>query len=344
MEWIKSTERECSLFSYLCNVYGYQKNYKKYIGRNWKYFLLLHKNGLNKSYREKREYQEILDLVKSIGVDKLSKILFDLEENYKKMAQYLEIDDLSKHTDIGLYNFFKRFVSDYQEHFTLFLLPKYFGLVYGESDLSKKKKKDLSRLRGMSYFEDVDNKFLPKLFKEIGKRKTADSHLLYQASPEELLVLLKSGRNKNKIWNERKKFSAVLLNKGKINIFTGRRAEKISNKCEVENLLTKDTIVSGRVAFSGVVKGKVVVAYKKKDLDKKHDIILVTPMTTIGFVPYLKNVKAIVTDEGGIACHASIISRELKIPCIIGTKIATKVFKDGDLVEVDAEKGIVKKL
>jgi len=49
-----------------------------------------------------------------------------------------------------------------------------------------------------------------------------------------------------------------------------------------------------------------------------------------------------VTDEGGITCHAAIISRELKKPCIIGTKIATKVLKDGDLVEVDADKGIVK--
>ncbi|TSC53383.1 MAG: pyruvate, water dikinase, partial [Parcubacteria group bacterium LiPW_39] len=54
--------------------------------------------------------------------------------------------------------------------------------------------------------------------------------------------------------------------------------------------------------------------------------------------------KAIITDQGGILCHAAIISREMEIPCIINTKIATKVLKDGDLVEVDAEKGIVKKI
>ena len=50
---------------------------------------------------------------------------------------------------------------------------------------------------------------------------------------------------------------------------------------------------------------------------------------------------AIVTNEGGLTCHAAIIARELKKPCVIGTKIATKVLKDGDLVEVDANKGIV---
>jgi pyruvate,water dikinase len=60
----------------------------------------------------------------------------------------------------------------------------------------------------------------------------------------------------------------------------------------------------------------------------------------------LKNEKAsaFITDEGGITCHAAIISREMRKPCIIGTKIASKVLKDNDLVEVDANKGIVKKI
>ncbi len=74
---------------------------------------------------------------------------------------------------------------------------------------------------------------------------------------------------------------------------------------------------------------------------KKGDI-LVCSMTIVEATPYLKRCKAIVTDEGGITCHAAVISRELKIPCIVGTKIATKVLKDGDLVKVDADKGIVK--
>ena len=58
----------------------------------------------------------------------------------------------------------------------------------------------------------------------------------------------------------------------------------------------------------------------------------------------MKKAAAIVTDEGGITSHAAIVSRELGIPCVIGTKFATKVFKDGDLIEVDADKGIVRKI
>lgn len=72
--------------------------------------------------------------------------------------------------------------------------------------------------------------------------------------------------------------------------------------------------------------------------------ILVTGMTRPEYVPLMKKAAAIVTDEGGITCHAAIVSRELKKPCIIGTKIATQVLNDGDLVEVDAERGVVRVL
>lgn len=70
--------------------------------------------------------------------------------------------------------------------------------------------------------------------------------------------------------------------------------------------------------------------------------VLVTCMTTPDFLSIMKKSAAFVTDEGGITCHAAIVARELKKPCIIGTKIATQVLHDGDEVEVDAEKGIVR--
>lgn len=65
-------------------------------------------------------------------------------------------------------------------------------------------------------------------------------------------------------------------------------------------------------------------------------------MTDPSFLPVMKQAIAFITDEGGVLCHAAITARELKKPCIIGTKIATKVLKDGDLVEVDANHGIIK--
>ena len=72
--------------------------------------------------------------------------------------------------------------------------------------------------------------------------------------------------------------------------------------------------------------------------------VLVSPMTKPEFLMAMKKASAIVTDEGGITCHAAIVSRELDKPCIIGTKTATKVFKDGDIVAIDASRGIIKKI
>ena len=82
-----------------------------------------------------------------------------------------------------------------------------------------------------------------------------------------------------------------------------------------------------------------------------HDIkrvqegdILVTNTTHPNYLPAMQKAAAFVTNEGGIISHAAIVARELKKPCIVGTKIATQLLKDGDMVEVDADKGMVKKL
>lgn len=64
-------------------------------------------------------------------------------------------------------------------------------------------------------------------------------------------------------------------------------------------------------------------------------------MTIPDFLPAMKKAAAFVTDEGGILCHAAIVARELGKPCIVGTKFATKVFKNGDFVNVDANTGVV---
>lgn len=87
------------------------------------------------------------------------------------------------------------------------------------------------------------------------------------------------------------------------------------------------------------------VVSSKRDFGKfVPHTVLVTSMTRPEFLPLMKQAAAVVTDEGGITCHAAIVSRELKIPCVIGTKVATQVLKDGDRVEVDADRGVVRKI
>lgn len=101
--------------------------------------------------------------------------------------------------------------------------------------------------------------------------------------------------------------------------------------------------IKGVSASSGTARGKVRIITSKKLLGElMKGEILVTEMTEPDYVVAIKKAGAIVTDEGGVTCHAAIVARELKKPCVIGTKIATKDMKDGDLVEVDADKGVVK--
>ena len=114
---------------------------------------------------------------------------------------------------------------------------------------------------------------------------------------------------------------------------------------EITKAEIKTNDLKGQTAFgTGKIKGEVVkvldIRKSSKNLKGK---ILVTTQTTPFFIPYLKGVKAIITDEGGITCHAAIISREMKIPCIVGTRQATKHLKNGDVVELDLLSGIIKK-
>lgn len=142
---------------------------------------------------------------------------------------------------------------------------------------------------------------------------------------------------------ERQRGFACLLEKGRVRIVSGRKLEPI-RKLFAEKKTTQSE-VKGVTASPGIVRGTVRVVQNLKDLPKvRRGDILVASMTTPDFVPAMERAAAFVTDEGGITRHAAIVSREMNKPCVIGTKVATKVFKDGDKVEVDATRGIVRKL
>jgi pyruvate,water dikinase len=108
-------------------------------------------------------------------------------------------------------------------------------------------------------------------------------------------------------------------------------------------VITKSKEIKGVSAMPGLVTGKARIVLSRADFGKieKGDV-LVTSMTRPEFTQVLSQISAIITNEGGVTSHAAIISRELGIPCVIGTHTATKILKDGDLVEVNANIGIIK--
>jgi len=101
-------------------------------------------------------------------------------------------------------------------------------------------------------------------------------------------------------------------------------------------------ILEGLGASPGVVKGKVKIILTPREANKMKDgEILVTVMTNPLYVTAIQRAKAIITDVGGMICHAAIVARELGIPCVVGTKKATKTLKDGLEVIVDGSEGKV---
>ncbi|OPY53564.1 MAG: Phosphoenolpyruvate synthase [Methanosaeta sp. PtaU1.Bin060] len=133
------------------------------------------------------------------------------------------------------------------------------------------------------------------------------------------------------------------VEKGKIYILQSRPITTISKaKAVSETAASGNILVSGLGASPGSATGIVKVISSGKDLDKiKQGDIMVTKMTMPDMVPGMRRAGAIVTDEGGMACHAAIVSRELGCPAVVGTKKATEFLKDGMEITVDGRRGMV---
>ncbi len=145
--------------------------------------------------------------------------------------------------------------------------------------------------------------------------------------------------------NDRISHNAIVLKNETITVYSGKAYERYARpyKKELEKIKSQK-VIHGETGYPGQVTGTVFVI---NDLDKiakfKQGHILVTGATAPQYVPAMKKAKAIITDEGGTLSHAAIMSREFKIPSVIGTTIATRALKTGQRVKIDADKGIIKK-
>jgi pyruvate,water dikinase len=108
------------------------------------------------------------------------------------------------------------------------------------------------------------------------------------------------------------------------------------------DFVEQDILVRGMGVSPGQGVGRVRIMLDIKEIsDFKKGDVLVTEMTTPDWVPAMKVASAVVTDLGGKTCHAAIVSRELGVPCVVGSENATKVLKGGQLVTVDGQRGLV---
>lgn len=216
----------------------------------------------------------------------------------------------------------------------------------------KKEKKVLSVAKRLAYLKDLKDDFRRQgvfygqsLFKEIARRmKIKLEDLSYILEGEVVGFLDKKHLVPQQIIKERRKGFAIFFTKNKRIVC--KSGNDVGPALADLGLVIPEEFkkeIKGIPASSGRAKGVVAIVRGVSELGKmKKGYVLVTVTTHPDYVPAMQKAVAIVTEEGGLTSHAAIVSRELGIPCIVGTKIATKVLNDGDRIEVDALKGIVK--
>ena len=191
------------------------------------------------------------------------------------------------------------------------------------------------------------------IFEEISNRTRIENKNLIMLDDKEILDILKnqgiiSREIKNVLENRKKGFAMIWIN-GNVQTVFGNESLQLQDEIAKAYKTSSDEeeksnskIISGSIANRGKVKGIARVLTKYQDIYRveKGDIIVAT-MTTPDYVSAMEKASGFITDEGGITCHAAILSREFNVPCIVGTINGTKEIQDGQMIELDAYNGKV---
>ncbi len=299
--------------------------------------LVIFKEKVIKKLKENPGWLKKKDDEYSIWIDEVDKFYNDVKDISQKIdSEIVELYD-------QYYKHVRRLIAPY---ITMVWLPQ-----WAENDkevekafpeqiflaMNSRKKTETLFTRGDVFVNDI--------LKRISEKTKINLDLLDYLSKEDMISYFINNVVINTEELEKRTQGTLFCKKGIIIVLPN---EKKKTFAEVgyeydDTDYSKLKEVKGNCAYKGKITGRVQLIMNKGNISKMlPGNILVTSMTTPDFLPPMNIASAFVTDEGGITCHAAIVAREMKKPCVIGTKISTKVFKDGDIVEVDADKGIVK--
>jgi len=352
--------------------------YPKLVRDNMMYWLLTSELLESEIRKEisKLNPEQITEIFHTMSLSSISSYSKKEEDEFEKLIELYKKDSLSSKTKAEIKKFSKKYFwfpyeyvgpgiwdeetvrkrveeeskkSDYKSHkVDVKKLQKSCIQTY---DLSKKSQELFKILRTMTLMQD-DRKMFNSQFcyyangiilSELAKKlEISREEVLY--IDQELISLYLEDENvfRSRIKRRSQFFTTSQLN-GKRTIYEGEEAKEYLKSQGIDLFSNLDVQeIKGQVASPGKVNGIVRVLKTSHVTDFKPGNILVTGMTTPDFVVLMKKASAVITDEGGITSHAAIVSREVGIPCIIGTRNATKILQDGDEVEVDADKGIVR--
>ncbi|MDP1728789.1 MAG: PEP-utilizing enzyme, partial [archaeon] len=348
IDWFKVMERKNLFFVGLAFTDVETEKFKQVCGFQLQRYLFKYEKGMWSTYRGIQEHSELYNYFSQL-IKKRDKRLFEFAKQAKKF------NDLAKKY-ISAYSLNKNVkIDNYEKEYNLYCDTLLYGVTIPWAVLGafetmtpteRKIYSDILNLyepfRAESLYPDFEKRILQKYRVALSKRYNLDINLLYLLTPWELKNALKGiFIPRKEILKKRNEYCIYWFNPiTKEIIFSHDKSiEKkitILQKASVENA----EIIKGTVAYPGIVSGNVRIIYEAIDCaDFKQNEILVSPSTNPTLMPAIKKCAGIITDEGGMTSHAAIIARELKKPCIIGTRIATQILKDGMEVEVDADNG-----
>ncbi|MBU1036877.1 hypothetical protein KKF32_02480 [Patescibacteria group bacterium] len=351
-QWRKFLTRHYTPLFISVHINDYYQKLKTLIGETYKNFIYLSKQGFTDIYRDtisiKKVEEKFYHILKK-DHKKVDQLIRESEKALRKIKQYSSKKKIRKPIT------FLAFQKNLDLYSWLFgritILPYYLGMV-AEKRLNlqnlyfKKMIKKLEKFRLTDYYGTFENYAIKPYLKKFAKENNLPIELVEQLTFLELSKIVHKQRNINRQeLIKRKKYFVYTFFDGKESVISNKNFVAKIDKLINPKTKIKGNIIKGIASQPGKITGKVILVQNISDLKKfKKNNILVSTSTNPNLMPALKKAVAIITDEGGLTSHAAIISRELKIPCVIGTKIATQVLKDGDKVEVDADKGMIKKI
>ncbi len=341
--WI---QRWSGSYTYIsCSFWGPQYFYsqQRILGVNFKHTLFVHKKGTVDFYVATDELHHLGQTLAKKAVRSTAEI----KKYIKLIKQNTDILDKAMgklSVRIPTWQEFQSFAKPFDNHIA------YHAFIKETVDyLPPKKLKTL-----LPYFEDgrkysehiysASESFFRKLATLIGKKEKVGQAALTCLTQSELEKYFKTGQLPNyRDLKARYVGSVLYFNSGKLITKNSAKTVKDLEMAIVRENLKNSKILKGIAAYPGKITGiaKVISDPHQHENFKSGDI-LVTGMTRPEFLPLVHRASAIVTDSGGILSHAAITAREFKIPCIVGTQIATKIIKNGQRIQLDAHSGIIK--
>lgn len=337
MTWFKSLTRELPFLTIENWAYCYYKGWPKLLGFTMKNVVYYSKHNVVEVYRIKEEWNKFINNLTKFCIKKPKLMLKYLDELDRLDKQIVSLTDKKTRTKKQLREYVVEIKNMMNYYATIYLIK-----TYANYAITKEVDPELAK-RAESLIHKAEWFSLSKsIWKNTANVLNLPLKTASMMSLKEIIKCIDTGYVDLELMENR--YKKYLWSVKTRKFYYRKDADNYLKRIKIEKIRSSK-LIKGTVASKGKVKGKVVIVLSTEDFHKiKKGHIVVTHMTTPWFTPFLHKAKAIVTDEGGVGTHAAIISRELKIPCIIGTKIATQVLKDDDEIEVDANNGIVKKI